>query len=154
MIISRSAEYALRLMAYIAICQKNGHHRAKDISAQVNVPVFYSSKILRCLVTAGLLKAEKGRGGGFVLARSPRQIKFIHIFEAVEGQIEPRRCVFGLGTCSNKNPCVLHYRWRELNESFQAWARRTNLADVRSDVNMHGTFTFLKNMLNDSEKLP
>lgn len=136
MLLSQSAEYALRVMAFLAI-QANKHPlRAKDISARANIPVSYSSKILRSMVKAKLLIAEKGHGGGFVIARPPNRIKFIDIFEAIEGQIEPRRCVFGLGTCSAANPCPLHPRWSELNEAFQKWARKTTLADIDADVHI------------------
>lgn len=134
MLLSQSAEYALRMMAYLAIIEGNCPQRAKDISDQANIPAFYSSKILRCMVTAGLLNAGKGHGGGFSLAKSPGRIKFIHIFEAIEGQIEPRYCVFGIGRCNSSNPCPLHQRWSELNKAFQVWARKTTLADVRKDT--------------------
>ena len=134
MLLSQSAEYALRVMAFLAIQSDKKPLRAKDISEQANIPFSYSSKILRCMVEAKLLKAEKGHGGGFVIARAPERIKFIEIFEAIEGQIEPRRCVFGLGTCSASNPCPLHPRWSELNEAFQKWARKTTLANVEQDV--------------------
>ena len=54
MILSRSAQYALRIMAYFALHTGDAPLRAKDIAEQVNIPAFYLSKILRRMVTAKL----------------------------------------------------------------------------------------------------
>lgn len=141
MILSRSAEYALRIMAFLALAAQepsNKALRAKDLAERLDVPVFYISKVLRRMVEAGLLKGTKGHGGGFLLAKPARKIRFIDIFEAIEGTIEGRRCVFGWSLCSSTSPCVLHHRWSELNDAFQRWARKTTLSDVQKDVAEQG----------------
>ena len=132
--LSRSAEYSLRIMAYFALHTDNTPLRARDIAEEVNIPLFYLSKILRRMVTAGLLYGTKGHGGGFLIAKPAREIRFSQILEAIEGDIIKRQCVFGWDVCSDKNPCVLHNRWREVRESFEEWARETTLADVKDDV--------------------
>lgn len=141
MVLSRSVEYAMRIMAFLALYSSGEPGRplrAKDIAPQIDIPAFYISKILRRMVEAGLLKGSRGHGGGFTLARSARRIRFIDIFEAIEGPIAARRCVFGWSLCSNTTPCVLHHRWSELNDAFQHWARKTTLADVQEDVTSNG----------------
>lgn len=141
MILSRSAEYALRIMAFLALAAQESNLkslRAKDLAEKLDVPVFYISKVLRRMVEAGLLRGVKGHGGGFTLAQPARKIRFIDIFEAIEGSIEARRCVFGWSLCSSASPCVLHHRWSELNDAFQKWARKTTLSDVQKDVAERG----------------
>ncbi len=133
MLLSQSTEYALRIAAYLVLNMRRGPFRAREVAKEARIPVHYSSKILRKLVTAKILKGTRGHGGGFEIAQSPSTIRFIDIFEAMEGEIAPKRCVFGLSICSNKAPCMLHHRWKELNENFQDWARNTTLADVLRD---------------------
>ena len=133
MILSQSTEYALRIAAFLALHMRRGPFRAREVAKEARIPVPYSSKILRKLVTAKILRGTRGHGGGFEIAGHPSGIRFIDIFEAMEGEIAEKRCVFGLSTCSSKSPCVLHHRWRELNETFQGWARKTTLADVLRD---------------------
>jgi Rrf2 family protein len=142
MIFSRSAEYALRVMAYLALREDSAPLRAKDLAKEVNIPVHYSSKILGRMVAARLLLGSKGHGGGFYLRKKPQTVKFIDIFEAIEGPIDMRHCVFGLKVCSSAAPCPLHHRWSALNEAFQKWARETTLADVQSDVKKLGPLSF------------
>lgn len=134
MFLALSVEYALRVMAYVALHSDDQLLRSKDISKQINVPQAYLSKILRRMVAGGLLESNKGHGGGFKLARPPSKIKLIDVFEAMEQDTAPKRCVFGLTVCSSANPCVLHHRWNEVNTAVQNWSRDTSLEDIRQDV--------------------
>jgi Rrf2 family protein len=132
--LSKSAQYALRIMAHFALHQGDSPLRAQDIAQEVNIPIFYLSKILRRMVAAELLVGSKGHGGGFLIAKAPNKIKFCHVLEAVDGSTTERKCVFGWDVCSDKHPCVLHNRWRDVSSSFEKWARETTLADVQKDV--------------------
>ena len=134
MFLARSVEYALRVMAYVALHADDHRLSSKDIGKEINVPQAYLSKILRRMVAGGLLESNKGHGGGFVLARPPSKIKLVDVFEAMEQDTSPKRCVFGLSVCSSANPCVLHHRWDALNSQFQNWSRNTSLEDIRQDV--------------------
>lgn len=130
----QTSEYALRAMARLAAQKRGEPLRAKDLSQDVGIPLPYLSKILRRLVTAGLLTSEKGHGGGFILAKAPSRIKFSDILVAVDHGVEPNRCVFGWGKCNSRNPCPLHDTWSQLNLSFNEWARTTSLADIDPDI--------------------
>jgi len=132
--LSKSAQYALRIMAHFALHSEATPLRAQDIAQEVNIPIFYLSKILRRMVAAELLVGSKGHGGGFLIAKAPHKIRFCHVLEAVDGSSTERKCVFGWDVCSDKNPCVLHNRWREVSSSFEKWSRETTLADVQKDV--------------------
>lgn len=137
--LSRSAEYALRIMAYMAIYSAEEPIRAKDLASEVNIPVFYLSKIMRRMVMAGLLKGSRGHGGGFLIAKPPSKIKFSHILEAIEGGAPlASPCVFGWDTCSDKSPCVLHNEWKKIKRSYEGWARKTSLADLQKSLSPEG----------------
>lgn len=132
--LSKASEYALRIMAHFALQTSGAPLRAQDIADEVNIPIFYLSKILRRMVTAGLLVGSKGHGGGFTIAKPANKIRFCHVLEAIDDESTERKCVFGWDVCSDKHPCVLHNRWREVRSSFEKWARETTLADVQKDV--------------------
>jgi Rrf2 family transcriptional regulator, iron-sulfur cluster assembly transcription factor len=129
-IVSMTAEYALRAMAQIAALGSDGALRAKDLSALAHVPAPYLSKILHRLVAAGLLESEKGHGGGFRLTRPPSKISFHDIFLALGEELESDRCAFGWGACDKKHPCLLHPAISELNTQFGRWSKRSTLAMV------------------------
>lgn len=134
MILSQTAQYALRIMAHIAMARGARPLRAKEISAGIKCPSPYVSKVLRRLVTSGLLKAERGHGGGFVLARPAEKVLFCQVLEAVKGPGLARQCIFGWRKCDSAKPCLLHHRWHSVSGAFEEWAQTTSLADVQRDA--------------------
>lgn len=83
--ISRSTEYALLSVGYIAQHQDQKIILSQDISKQYNIPLEYLLKILQQLVRANVLRSKRGPRGGFSLARPPQKITMLQIIEAVDG---------------------------------------------------------------------
>lgn len=130
MLLSQTAEYALRAMAWLATLPERKPIRAADLSGATGIPAQYLSKVLRRLVLADLLKSQKGLGGGFSLSRPPREIAFIDILSAIDAYPTPDRCAFGWGSCDAADPCPLHQAWSRLNDQIQEWASNTSLAEI------------------------
>ncbi|MFQ5876316.1 MAG: RrF2 family transcriptional regulator [Acidobacteriota bacterium] len=128
--VNQAAQYALRAMMHLASVPAGTPVRARDLSRITGVPGAYLSKILHRLVARGLLRASKGHGGGFILARRPARVRLLDVFEAAGGSLERDLCVFGSGRCDAASPCPLHQSWTELNDAFYAWSSRTTLADL------------------------
>jgi len=124
-------------MAWISLQSRNEPLRARDLSAATQVPLHYLSKILRRLVLAGLLTSQKGQGGGFLLAREPKAIRFQDILTAVDVLPDAYGCAFGWGTCGEENPCPLHGAWSEIKQAMQDWALNTTLDSI-TDVDHSG----------------
>ncbi len=129
--LTQTAEYALRVMAIIASLEPGKPVRAIDLTDKTGIPPHYLSKIMRRLVAAGLLKSQKGRGGGFVLARPLSEIFFSDILKAVNYNTEAAVCVFGWEECSEENPCPLHFFWRDVKNYFSQWAEKHTLKEVK-----------------------
>ena len=130
MLLSQTAEYALRAMAWLALESPKAPVRAKDLAQSTGLPLPYLSKILRRLVVADLLESQKGQGGGFALARPPREITFEAVLTAIDAYPEQGRCAFGLGNCRDLNPCPLHVSWSRLSDVVHVWASANTLADI------------------------
>jgi len=129
-LLTTTAEYALRALAELATCRPAEAVTAADLSARTGVPEPYLSKVMRRLVSHGLIHGTKGHGGGFMLARAAGRIRFIDVLEAVDSMPSANRCVFGRPRCSESNPCLLHPAWSKMKDAFVEWARTTTLADV------------------------
>ena len=134
MFLPQTAEYALRAMAYLALLPPDLPIRAKDLSRETGIPGQYLSKILRRLVLAGLLRSQKGQGGGFKLARPPGNIRFMDVLAAIDCYPTEGRCVFGWGSCNESSPCPLHDSWHEMSKGFRDWAENTTLDQIRGEV--------------------
>jgi len=145
MLLSQTAEYALRAMAWLATVPGGEPVRALDLSRATDIPAQYLSKILRRLVLAGLLESQKGQGGGFSLARAPGEIAFIDILSAIDAYPAQGRCAFGWGECDAANPCPLHHSWNYLNEQIRDWAAGTNLEEMARFSSSSPRFSALTN---------
>jgi len=130
MLLSQTAEYALRSMAWLATAPEGGPVRASDLSLATGIPNHYLSKVLRRLVLANLLNSQKGQGGGFCLARPPEDISFIEILAAVDAYPAEQRCAFGWGQCDSEDPCPLHDSWSYLKDQIRDWAAGTSLKEI------------------------
>lgn len=129
-LLGQTAEYALRALAILADLEPGESMRAADLAEKTGVPAQYLSKVLRRLVARGVLRAQRGHGGGFSLARAPRNIRVADVLEALDSAPSPDRCAFGWGPCNAADPCPLHPMWSKLNEAFTTWTSTTTLADV------------------------
>jgi len=129
-ILPQTAEYAIRAMARFAAHPVGEVVLARDLSASTGIPSSYLSKILRRLVLAGILESQKGRGGGFRLARPAEQVTVRDILAAVDAYPDDGRCAFGWGACSAAHPCPLHDAWGRMDTEFRGWACSTTLADL------------------------
>ncbi len=141
MLLSQTAEYALRAMAWLATAPKGKPVRAADLSRATGIPTHYLSKVLRRLVLADLLESQKGQGGGFSLSRPPREIAFSDILSAVDAFPAQGRCAFGWGQCDNADPCPLHDSWTHLNDRIRNWASNTSLEEIANFAPTSPRFT-------------
>src|SRR5262245_2297461 len=85
MILSKSADYGLRAMIFLA---RQPHSRVvplQDIAVGMRMPPFLLARIMRRLVVNGLLLSTKGHHGGFYLSRDASEITALDIVGAIDG---------------------------------------------------------------------
>ncbi|MFQ5501157.1 MAG: RrF2 family transcriptional regulator [Phycisphaerae bacterium] len=131
--LSQTAQYAMRAMAYIAEYGKEGSVLAKDIAKKTGVPRQYLSSILREAVRAGLLKSTRGKGGGFRLARPDHRIRLLDVFKPYDDVNSKTGCPFGQPKCSDEKPCVFHEHWKPVAAAYSAMLEETTLADLEPE---------------------
>jgi Rrf2 family protein len=85
--IGRRADYALRAICYIAAQSPERQVSRSEIQQRQGIPPHFLSKILRSLVSAGLLRSVPGVRGGFSLGRDAHQISVRAVYESVEGPL-------------------------------------------------------------------
>ena len=69
--ITLESDYAVRIVYCLA--QNGGRMEAAAIAEQTGVTLRFSLKILRKLVAGELVKSYKGAGGGYELAKDPKE---------------------------------------------------------------------------------
>jgi Rrf2 family iron-sulfur cluster assembly transcriptional regulator len=127
---SRSTEYAIRAMVYLA-CQPSGKLTGgRDIARAEEIPAPFLWKILHHLARQKLIRSFKGVRGGYELARPASDITVEDIIQATDGGDVFSACVLGLPECSEENPCPLHDAWKEVRGHLTEMVERITLADL------------------------
>ena len=76
------ADYAVRIVEFLAV--NPGRADAKTISERTSVTLRFTLKILRTLVSDGIVRSYKGAKGGYELAKPPKEILTVD-YEPVTG---------------------------------------------------------------------
>jgi Rrf2 family nitric oxide-sensitive transcriptional repressor len=138
MMISQTAEYALRAMVYLAE-QPESSHPAAEIAIATKVPTGYLAKILQTLSRAGFVRSQRGLNGGYRLNQAPAVLKLYDIVATVSGF--ERICSCPLKLEHHKDElCALH---RKLDDSYamiEDSFRSTSIQDLLDAGNDEKTF--------------
>ena len=91
--VSTKGRYALRVMLDLAINNTGEYIPLKDISERQNISLKYMVQIISVLKKEGFLKSTSGNGGGYKLAKLPKNYTVGDILRASEGSLAPVACL-------------------------------------------------------------
>ncbi len=128
--ITRSEEYGLRGLLFLARKPPEKVTLVSEISREENIPETFLAKIFQRLSKAGLLRSVRGAKGGFFLGRPAHEISMRQIIEALEGPIALNRCLLRTGECKKEEVCPLHLVWEEVQQRFLEVLDRTTIEDL------------------------
>lgn len=128
--LSRASEYAIRALTYLAQKPRGSYYLARAMGEELGIPAPFLAKILQPMVTRGLVESQRGRHGGFRLARAANEITLDQIVASQEQLDRLSQCLLGQGECSDEVPCPLHDFWKHASTEFLETFARTSLADL------------------------
>jgi Rrf2 family protein len=102
---------------------------AKQVAEKFYVSEAHLSKVLQRLAKQGLVKSMRGPGGGFVLARAPKKISLLEVFEAIEGPLVDSNCLIHLAKCP-RHSCIVGELTGSLNKNIRNYLSKTSLEDI------------------------
>jgi Rrf2 family protein len=106
--ISQTAEYALRAVTHLAGQETSDAPTTAQISRSTQIPSNYLAKVLRSLSRAGLVRSQRGPGGGHKLTRNPAELTVLQVINAVDPLTRIQSCPLGLE--HHRDLCPLHRR--------------------------------------------
>lgn len=135
---SKSCEYAIRAVIYLCSEEQMGRIiKVQHISIAIDAPAFYTSKILQQLSRMDFIGSMKGPNGGFYIDKKHKKnIKLIDIVTAIDGDKIFNGCGLGLKECSEKKPCPIHFRFKEIRMLIKNMLAHTTIEQL-SNKNLH-----------------
>jgi Rrf2 family protein len=130
-VISQTVEYALRAVVHLASESPNAL-TTDEVAEATHVPRAYLSKVLQSLVRAGLVRSQRGIGGGMTLTKTPAELTIIEVVNAVEPIQRIQTCPLGLAA-HGVRLCPLHRRVDNAIALMENAFSNTTLAEILAE---------------------
>jgi len=146
--LSTRGEYGVRAMFEIAREYERGPVSIREIARRQGVSVPYLEQLLNRLRRAGLIRSQKGPGGGYVLLKRPDEITIGVILRVLEGPVTLTNCLAPVSDrhrCGLVKKCVARLLWQSLGEKIEEFLEGITLQDLLSaSVDLEGKERGLK----------
>jgi Rrf2 family protein len=128
--VTTAVRYGARAMTELASADPAHAMTVREVSKQQRISTKYLEHILEELRTAGLIRATRGRHGGYALAKPAERITLKDIYECLEGKLSPVECVNCPEACPMHDTCPTRDTWVEIKESMNAVLVQTTIRDL------------------------
>jgi Rrf2 family protein len=109
--LTRAADYAVRVMVYLATLPDGKRALLPDLARVTEAPESFLSKVLQSLAHAELISSRRGKLGGFAILPRGRPATMREVIEAIDGPICLNVCLNGGKDCDRKSTCPAHPVW-------------------------------------------
>jgi Rrf2 family protein len=128
--LTRRADYAIRSVVYLARQINGTVIPGSRIAEAMAIPPRFLPHVMQDLARAGIVEATLGRGGGYRLARDPRDLSLLEVIETIEGDARRRTCVLRTGGCDPSRPCDVHATFADAQDALLQRLARTTILEV------------------------
>jgi len=128
--LSTKGRYGARAMLDLALNFGKDPVLLRDIARRQEVSEKYLEHSISALRKAGLVRSVRGARGGYILAKSPSEIRLSKIMEVLEGSMAPVDCVDDPQVCHRANLCVTRDIWVKMKEAIDNILKSTTLQDM------------------------
>lgn len=128
--ISTRGRYALIIMINIAL--SDILITLKDIADKEQLPIKYLEKIMALLVKARLVKSIRGKQGGYMLVKAPKDYSIGEILRASEGNLQTKAC--DTNDCNKQDSCPTLKFFDGLYKEINEYVDKKKLSDLIKEV--------------------
>jgi len=137
--LSKKLKYGLRAMLALAEQAGAAPVQASELAVQQRLPRKFLEAILLELTRHGLLQSKKGRGGGYVLGRTPGEITIGQIVRILEGPLALVPCVSQTAytrceECVDEDTCGIRLAMKEVRDATAHILDNTTLGGLIAQV--------------------
>jgi Rrf2 family protein len=134
--LSKRGEYALRSLINLGIAAKVGRKlvRVTELAKAEDLPIKFLEQVMQQLREAGFVESERGKHGGYRLAKTADAIHIGEIVRLIDGPLAPIGCVSQTAyepcNCPDEAHCGLRMLMLDVRNAIAAILDRYTLADV------------------------
>jgi Rrf2 family nitric oxide-sensitive transcriptional repressor len=125
---SQTVEYALRAVVWLAAHEAEAQTN-QQIAEATKVPAGYLAKVMQALGRGGLVSAQRGKRGGFALAKPSGEMTVLEVINSVEPVQRIRECPLGIQSHGSRL-CPLHAKLDGAMASIEKAFGETTIFDI------------------------
>ncbi|HCC34945.1 MAG TPA: Rrf2 family transcriptional regulator [Ruminococcaceae bacterium] len=142
--VSTKGRYALRMLLDLAEHNNEGFISLKEIAKRQSISKQYLEQIVSLLHTSNILRANRGKQGGYMLAKSPAQITVAQILRITEGSLAPVACLDDEDNqCERDGFCKTLPMWQGLNNVITDYLDNVNLQSILDQYQAQGSDNYM-----------
>jgi len=128
--VSTKGRYALRMLLDLA--EHNGKFISlKEIAERQNISKQYLEQIVSLLNTSNILRTNRGKQGGYMLAKRPSEYTVREILRITEGNLAPVTCLEeDINDCEKASYCKTLPMWTGLQKVIDDYLGSVTLQDM------------------------
>jgi len=135
--LTSKGRYAVMAMADLAKINTDRPINLTEISLRQGISISFLEQIFLKLKKNNLVKSSRGPSGGYLLTKTPEEIKLSSIIKAVDEKIKTLGCKKeSKKGCNGKSiKCITHNLWDELETHINNFFEKNTLKDIIYRVN-------------------
>ena len=130
--LSRKSDYALRAVKHMANLPKGKLGSINSVAAAETIPREFLAKILKDLTRAGILVSYQGVTGGYRMAKTPKEVNFLSVIEAIDGPLHLNLCTEDTCRCETVKTCDMKKFWETQEKSFKRYLQKENFGKYKA----------------------
>ena len=132
--LTNKGRYAVMAMAELAKHDIKKPINLSEISIRQGISISFLGQIFLKLKNKDLVQSSRGPSGGYILNKSPEEIKLSNIIEAVDEKVKTLKCKKDSKKgCNGKSiKCITHDLWAELEHHIMYFFEKNTLKDIVS----------------------
>lgn len=134
--LSKKGEYALRALIDLGIASEVGRSllQVTEIAEKEKLPIKFLEQVMQHLKEGRFVQSQRGKFGGYRLARSAHQITMGQVVRLIDGPLAPIGCVSQTAyepcSCPDEVHCGLRMLMLDVRNAIAGILDRYSLADV------------------------
>ena len=133
--LTAKGKYGLKALVHLAALPKGETAQSVDIAEANNIPKKFLDAILGDLRNAGVVQSKKGPGGGYMLARTPGEIKVGRVIRPLDGPLAPIACASRTAyqpcqDCDDVKACAVRLTMVKVRDAMADILDRLTVADM------------------------
>jgi len=134
--LTAKARYAVMAVTDIAVIRRDMprlQHTVSlsEISVRQDISLPFLEQLFAKLRKAGLVNSVRGAHGGYVLARPAAEIGIDIIMQAVDEDVQTKRCAVDGISCTGKGAkCLSHDLWQAMEDHIEGFFAAISIQDV------------------------